>query len=142
MSCYKAKFSNNGNLIASVGADKLLIVQDMRKPGQPLFINYESKSSLFSCDFLPNNQEIVTTAHNGEVSIISMASQKRIHFHDSVEELVHENRINRVEVAQSSSPVKRAKEFSNTVYCCQVIPDDNKSFLIGAEDKCVTKLST
>ena len=58
MFCYKAVFDSNGVSVASVGADKMLNVWDVRLTKNPVmrvFSNGESKNCLLNCDFLPND---------------------------------------------------------------------------------------
>ena len=70
--CYKAVFDNDGMNIASVGADKLVNFWDVRNTKAPVFSNNESPNILMSVDFMPNDQQILTTSMEGEISIFSV----------------------------------------------------------------------
>jgi len=86
MFCYKAVFDGNSASIATVGADKMLNVWDVRftkNPVMRVFSNSESNNCLINCDFLPNNQQIVTTSNTGEVSVYSVKKLENLGFLDT-----------------------------------------------------------
>jgi len=70
--CYKAVFDSEGLNVATVGADKVVNYWDLRNTKTPVFSMNDSPNVLMSCDFLPNDQQIVTTSIGGEVSVYSV----------------------------------------------------------------------
>ena len=88
--CYKACFDNDGISIASVGADKVLNFWDVRNTKAPVFQNKESDACLMSCDFMPNDQTIIATSMEGQISLFSVKRQQRIFFHESIPGMVQE----------------------------------------------------
>ena len=41
-----------------------------------------------NCDFLPNDQQIVTTSIAGEISVFSVKRQERVFYHDTMPGLI------------------------------------------------------
>ena len=60
--CYKAAFDSDSAYVATVGADKKMMYWDLRNAAKPVFENAESKAVLMGCDFMPNDQQIITTS--------------------------------------------------------------------------------
>jgi len=82
--CYKAVFDSDGANIASVGADNVLNFWDLRNTKAPVFQNKQSNTCLMSCDFLQNDQQILVTSMEGEISIFSVKRQERIFYHETL----------------------------------------------------------
>lgn len=70
--CYKAVFDNDAEHVASVGADGAMVYWDLRSNKEPIFKHEESGNVLMGCDFMPNDQQIITTSMTGEISIYSV----------------------------------------------------------------------
>jgi WD40 repeat protein len=58
--------------VCTVGADKLVNYWDLRNTKAPVFSLEDSTSPLMNCDFLPNDQQVVTTSIAGEISVYSV----------------------------------------------------------------------
>jgi len=82
--CYKACFNNAGTHVVSVGADHVLNYWDLRKTKAPVFSNKESNNVLMCCDMMPNDEHIITTSLDGEVSVFSVDGQKRIFLYETI----------------------------------------------------------
>ena len=44
------------------------------------------------CDFMPHDQQIITTSINGEVSVFSIEDKSRMFMHETLPELIQQNR--------------------------------------------------
>jgi hypothetical protein len=82
--CYKAVFDNDAAFVASVGADKVLNYWDLRNTAKPLFSFSDSPNVLMNVDFMPNDQQILCTSMEGEISMYSVKQQSRILFHETI----------------------------------------------------------
>ena len=86
--CYKAVFDNDAEHIATVGADKTMNYWDIRSNKAPIFKMEDSPSCLMGVDFMPNDQQIITTSMDGEISIYSVKRQERVFFHETLQEKI------------------------------------------------------
>lgn len=106
-----------------------------------------------SCDFMPNDTQIVATSINGEISIFCTNRQKRTFYHDTIPELMAQDKENRLppEAQETLQPDPRKKavrdnreDFSNIMYCCKTVKGPEGSdpqFLVGCEDKNILKIN-
>jgi WD40 repeat protein len=129
---------------ATVGADNFLHVYDLRNTKNPLWSNNESKSILMSCDFMPNDQQILTTSINGEISVFSVKRQQRVLLHETLPELIRKRDELRAQVIDDYSDDKEnKKEISNILYSVTSVkglPDEEGTFLVGGEDQNILKI--
>ena len=70
-----------------------------------------------SCDFFNNDQYILLTTLEGEASIVSLQDNMSIIKHETLE--THER--------------------SNIAYCCSTVKSEDGTFLIGSENKLISK---
>lgn len=75
--------------IASVGADRVVNYWDLRNTKKPVWRNEESKNILMSCDFMPNNQWLLVTSMEGEISMFSVKKQTRIFYYDTLPDIIN-----------------------------------------------------
>lgn len=142
--CYKAVFDSDGMNIASVGADKVVNYWDLRNVKTPIFQNKESPNVLMSCDFMPNNQWILVTSMEGEISIFSIKKNKRIFFHETIPGICAEEKERR-ELVNKDDHVdlnKLLKETHNIMYSCHTVKgveEHEGIYLVGDEQGNVNK---
>lgn len=70
-----------------------------------------------SCDFFNNDKYILVTNLEGDASIVSLEDNMNIVKHETIE----------------------TNERSNVAYCCACVPGDEGVFLVGTENKLITK---
>jgi WD40 repeat protein len=70
-----------------------------------------------SCDFFNNDKYIVVTNLEGDASIISLEDNMNIIKHETIE----------------------TNERTNIAYCCSCVRQEDATFLIGSENKLITK---
>jgi WD40 repeat protein len=105
-----------------------------------------------SCDVMQNDENIIVTSMNGEVSVFSTKTGKRTFLYETIplmiaadkkvmlpdnmqESLVTEKKI------YTPAP-KRDDEYSNIMYISRAIknvPGEEGTFLVGAQDKTISK---
>lgn len=70
-----------------------------------------------SCDFFNNDKYIIVTNLEGDASIVSLEDNMNIVKHETIE----------------------TNERSNVAYCCTCVPGDEGVFLVGTENKLISK---
>ena len=74
---------------------------------------------ILSCDFFPDDQFILMTTLEGDASIVSLQDNMNIIKHETIE----------------------TNQRSNIAYCCSCVKSEPGTFLIGAENKLITKFT-
>lgn len=77
----------------------------------------ESEAVLLSCDFFLGDQYILATTLEGDASIISLQDNMNIIKHETIESNMR----------------------SNIAYCCSTVKTEDGVFLIGSENKLISK---
>lgn len=100
---------------------------------------------------MSNDDHIITTSIDGEVSVFSAKTGKRIFLYETIPLMILADKENRLPENMSDSlgetkphapKVKKDDEFSNIMYISRAIrgvPGEEGTFLIGAQDKTITK---
>lgn len=99
------------------------------------------------CDFITNDQQIVTSSLEGEISIYSTKRAQRILLYESLPILIKESKENRPQAderdeTQGGQGMKDS-DFSNIIYqvvAVRNVADEENTFLYGAQDQKVTKV--
>jgi len=99
---------------------------------------------------MQNDQQIVTTSIEGEVSIVSVKKQARVFHHntlDKIRAIEKENQVPAEALYESMPKGKKVApvQTNNIIFCCKTVrevPGEDNHFLIGAEDKKVHKIKT
>ena len=106
-----------------------------------------------SCDMMANNEHIITTSIDGQVGVIDTKTQSRIFLYETLPLMIAADKENRLpeqmqeslaETKPSAPKPKRDDEFSNIMYVSRAIkgvPGEENTFLIGAQDKSITKFT-
>jgi hypothetical protein len=96
-----------------------------------------------SCDILANDEHIITTSINGEVSIFSTKTQNRFFLYETIPLMIAADKENRLpeNMQESLAETKphapkpmRDEDFSNIMYICRAVrtPGEGNTFLVGA----------
>lgn len=100
---------------------------------------------------MSNDDHIITTSIDGEVSVFSAKSQSRIFLYETIPLMIAADKENRLpeemqdslEGTKPNAPKpKRDDEFSNIMYISRAVkgvPGEEGTFLVGAQDKTITK---
>jgi len=97
-----------------------------------------------SCDFMPNNQWLLVTSMEGEISIFSIKRQQRIFFHETIPGIINAEKERR-ELVNKDDDIdlnKLAKETSNIMYGCHTVKGCEELegvYLVGDEQGNVNK---
>ena len=142
--CYRAVFSNDGLNLASVGADSVVNYWDLRNTRNPVFQNKENKNCLLNCDFMPSDQQIVTTSIEGEISMFSVKQQKRVFHHETLPALIqtiHDAKVKST-ADEDVDLNKIIKETSNIIFGCYTAKAENRHgyVLIGDQQGDISKI--
>lgn len=133
--------------MATVGADKVMNYWDIRSTKAPIFKIEDSPSCLMGVDFMPNDQQIITTSMTGEISIYSVKRQERVYFHetlqDKIENLVRDKRVSQGDDFTPADEKMIRTETKNIMYNVHTVKGDRDEegvFLVGMLDGEVNKI--
>lgn len=119
--CYYACWADDGNMIASCGADRKICIFDIRKPAKPLVVNESSSDIVMCCDFTKDQKHIISGTIGGHLNVLNIETNKMICNMDILE--------------------LTPERDSNTVFCVRKVRNSEQNLILfGAENEQVQML--